>query len=172
MSAAMLSRRKGGRASLWWCVALAASLGCAEDSDKRDSDTRNSDTRNSDTRDSDAARADTSPPVVVVDTSALAPAGVRIRVQVLNATKTTGLARRATQRLRDLGYDVVDWNSRSEPATATLITVRPPARAWGERLQRALGTGTVSESATLSPYIDALVVLGPDWTPPAEPFRP
>ena len=37
-----------------------------------------------------------------------APEGVRIRVQVLTATKTRGLARRATMLLRDRGFDVVE----------------------------------------------------------------
>src|SRR5207302_1982930 len=34
-----------------------------------------------------------------------APDTVRVRVQVLNATKTRGLARRATMLLRDRGFD-------------------------------------------------------------------
>jgi hypothetical protein len=110
--------------------------------------------------------------LAAVDTAARAPEGVRIRVQVLNGTSQGGLARRATLYLRDLGYDVVDFANREPPVTATEITVRPDRGAWGARLQRALGTGTVTQSASLSPYIDGLVVLGPDWTPPAEPFRP
>ena len=40
-----------------------------------------------------------------------APDGVRIRVQVLNATKTRGLARRATMLLRDRGFDVVEMGT-------------------------------------------------------------
>ena len=42
-----------------------------------------------------------------------APEGVRIRVQVLNATKTRGLARRATMLLRDRGFDVVETLPRT-----------------------------------------------------------
>src|SRR5205814_750511 len=38
---------------------------------------------------------------------ARAPQDVRIRVEVLNATQTRGLARRATFYLRDRGFDVV-----------------------------------------------------------------
>src|SRR6185503_7191863 len=37
----------------------------------------------------------------------MAPDGVRVRVQVINATNIRGLARRATQVLRDRGFDVV-----------------------------------------------------------------
>ncbi|HEX7938656.1 MAG TPA: LytR C-terminal domain-containing protein, partial [Gemmatimonadaceae bacterium] len=37
-----------------------------------------------------------------------APDGVRVRVQVLNASSVRGLARRATLLLRDHGFDVVE----------------------------------------------------------------
>src|SRR5262245_30797239 len=37
-----------------------------------------------------------------------APENVRVRVQVLNGTTTRGLARRATNVLRDRGFDVVE----------------------------------------------------------------
>src|SRR5688500_15629435 len=43
-----------------------------------------------------------------VPESQRAPAGVRIRVRVLNATRRRGLARRATFMLRDRGFDVVE----------------------------------------------------------------
>jgi hypothetical protein len=146
-----MTRRRRGAAR---CLALLASmtaLACASGDGERAA--------------VPAARA-------AADTAALAPEGVRIRVQVLNGTNQAGLARRATQHLRDLGYDVVDFATQDPPVPATEITVRPDRAAWGQRLQRALGTGTVTERADLSRYIDGLVVLGPDWTPPAEPFRP
>ena len=38
---------------------------------------------------------------------ARAPAGQRVKVEVVNATTVRGLARRATRALRDRGYDVV-----------------------------------------------------------------
>src|SRR5204862_8161214 len=43
-----------------------------------------------------------------------APDSVRIRVQVLNATKIHGLARRATMLLRDRGFDVVETGNVNE----------------------------------------------------------
>ena len=43
---------------------------------------------------------------LVLDTSARAPDGVRVRVRIINTTSSRGLAKRATSVLRDFGYDV------------------------------------------------------------------
>jgi hypothetical protein len=107
-----------------------------------------------------------------LDSAALAPEGVRVRVRVLNATDRTGLARRATQRLRDHGYDVVEYTNRPAKATATQVETSPGMRDVGERLVRALGAGSVTEAAAPLPYADVLVVLGSDWQPPPQPLRP
>ena len=50
-----------------------------------------------------------------------APDGVRIRVQILNATKTRGLARRATMLLRDRGFDVVETGTLTQTSDSTRI---------------------------------------------------
>ncbi|HEX7941572.1 MAG TPA: LytR C-terminal domain-containing protein, partial [Gemmatimonadaceae bacterium] len=50
-----------------------------------------------------------------------APDGVRIRVQVLNTTKTRGLARRATRLLRDRGFDVVELGTVGPTMDTTLV---------------------------------------------------
>ncbi len=109
---------------------------------------------------------------VAPDTAARAPDGVRIRVRVLNGTKTTGLARRGMQRLRDYGYDVVDFGTASASSEHTFIEVDASARAAGDRIARALGGGDVRERRAPSPHVDVTVVLGADWQPPPQPFRP
>ncbi len=107
------------------------------------------------------------------DTAATAPAGERVRVRVLNGTETSGLARRGTFVLRDYGYDVVDYaNAEDVPLTATTIEVAPGRLALGERIKRALGVGTVRAAPETLPYVDVIVVLGLDWKPPTQPFRP
>ena len=50
-----------------------------------------------------------------------APDGVRIRVQVLNATKIHGLARRATLLLRDRGFDVVETGNVNDSRDTTIV---------------------------------------------------
>ncbi len=106
------------------------------------------------------------------DTSARAPQNVRVRVRVMNGTSTPGLARRGTQRLRDYGYDVVDYNTASKQTAETLVDVTADSREWGARIVRALGGGIVREQAEPIPYADVVVTLGSDWKPPAQPFRP
>jgi hypothetical protein len=122
----------------------------------------------------DGAERTTEKPVsaIVQDTSALAPQGVRVRVRVLNGTATAGLARRGTQRLRDYGYDVVDYSTAPKPSTETVVEVVAEARDWGTRIVRALGAGTVRERSEPFPHADVVVTLGSDWKPPAQPFRP
>src|SRR5690349_21322762 len=53
--------------------------------------------------------------------TAMAPGGPRVRVQVLNATKTRGLARRAMLYLRDQGFDVVEMGTTAVTRDTTLV---------------------------------------------------
>lgn len=112
------------------------------------------------------------PPVVAVDSSALAPAGVRIRVQVLNASGVRGQARRATMELRDRGFDVVEIGNASERRDTTLVLSRLGEVEWAERVARALGEAQVEERPDSTRYVEVSVLLGRDWHPPPGPFRP
>ncbi|HMS01527.1 MAG TPA: LytR C-terminal domain-containing protein [Gemmatimonadaceae bacterium] len=122
---------------------------------------------------SDDARpaVEASSTVVTIDSAARAPDGTRVRVEVLNAGGVAGLARRATLFLRDAGYDVVSYGTSPDTASGTTIRVTATSRGLGERVQRALGTGRVEEIEELR-YVDVVVLLGRDWTSPAEPLRP
>ena len=106
-----------------------------------------------------------SPPVQV-------PAGVRIRVQVLNATTTRGLARRATGYLRDRGFDVVDMATAPHAQDSTFVIDHSGRREWAQLVARAFGNVPVQSRHESSRYLDVTVVIGRDWTPPAEPFYP
>lgn len=114
----------------------------------------------------------------VPDSAAVAPDSVRIRVHVLNATRRSGMARRAAQYLRDHGYDVVDYGSVTEvarggdEAATTVIEVTPALRPYSERIRRALRVGAIRDPSSPSPYVDVTVRIGRDWNPPPEAFRP
>jgi LytR cell envelope-related transcriptional attenuator len=101
-----------------------------------------------------------------------APSGVRIRVQVLNATPTRGLARRATGYLRDRGFDVVDVATASQGRDSTLVIDRSGHPQWAQLVARALGGVAVESRLDSSRYLDVTVLVGRDWTPPSEPFYP
>jgi LytR cell envelope-related transcriptional attenuator len=101
-----------------------------------------------------------------------APEGVRIRVQVLNATKTRGLARRATMLLRDRGFDVVENGTLPQQRDTTLILDLSGHPDWANRLAQIFAPAKVTARADSSRYLDIAVVIGSTWRPPAQPFYP
>ena len=109
---------------------------------------------------------------LAVDSLALAPAGERVRVEVLNASRRRGLARRATMHLRDLGYDVVASGNAPEAREATLVLRRGGDEEWAVRLARAVGGASVETRPDSTRHVDATVLLGRDWQPPPGPLRP
>jgi hypothetical protein len=115
----------------------------------------------------------TLPQAAVTDTMARAPVGSRIRVRVLNATGTRGLAKRVTFVLRDFGYDVVDFDSDRGPTrNQTVVLSHTGHTEWAQRLRRALGTGTIETRADSLRYVDFTVLIGSDWKAPPQSFRP
>ena len=103
---------------------------------------------------------------------ARAPEGVRIKVQVLNATRTRGLARRATMHLRDRGFDVVDVGTDPNGRDSVLVLDRSNHPEWAKLVARALGGAQVLSRPDSSRYLDVTVLLGGAWRPPSEPFYP
>ena len=102
-----------------------------------------------------------------------APAGVRIRVEVVNTTRTRGLARRATRVLRDLGYDVVEMGSAGPLRDSTLVLDRSGHPEWAAAIAKALGPAARSEARPdSSRYLDVTVLLGGSWRPPSQPLDP
>jgi len=101
-----------------------------------------------------------------------APQGVRIRVQVLNATKTRGLARIATTLLRDRGFDVVETGTLKQTRDTTLVLDLSGHPDWATRIAQILTPATVTARPDSSRYLDIAVVLGSSWRPPAQSFNP
>ena len=102
---------------------------------------------------------------------ARAPEGVRIKVEVLNATKTRGLARRATTYLRDRGFDVVGSGTSAVQQATTLVLDRSSHPEWARLVGRAMNAPVTSRPDS-SRYLDVTVILGNDWHAPALPFYP
>lgn len=100
-----------------------------------------------------------------------APAGVRIKVEVLNGSKVHGAARMATFLLRDRGYDVVATGNAGAMQQATVVLDRSNHPEWAKLIAKAIG-GKAAERPDTSAYLDATVVLGTDWTPPPMAFHP
>lgn len=109
---------------------------------------------------------------VDVPASERAPDSVRIRVQVLNATRTRGLARRAMFVLRDRGFDVVEMGTSAEQRDSTLVIDVAGRPEWAARVANAFGGARVESRPDTSRYLDVTVLIGASWRPPAEPFYP
>lgn len=101
-----------------------------------------------------------------------APAGVRIKVEVLNATRNRGLARRVTLYLRDRGFDVVAMGTSGRMQSNTVVLDRSNHPEWAKVLGQVLRADTVQERPDTSRYLDATVLIGSDWAAPALPFYP
>ncbi len=118
-------------------------------------------------------------PVVVTPQGVPSPAPAadatsqdRIKVQVLNATTTRGLGRRATQFLRDRGFDVVETGNAPKVQDSTVVIDRSNHPEWAKRIADAMGGVRVESHPDSSRYLDATVVLGSRWRPPTKPFYP
>lgn len=116
--------------------------------------------------------AGTGSSAVAIDTTVgHAPTGVRIKVEVLNASKNHGAARRATLLLRDRGYDVVAMGTTGRTQTQTVVLDRSHHPEWAQLIAKVIGGKSVARPDT-SRYLDATVVLGSDWTAPPMTFHP
>jgi hypothetical protein len=101
-----------------------------------------------------------------------APEGARVRVEVINSTKTRGLARRATMFLRDRGFDVVGLGTTADPHDTTVVIDASGHPDWANRVARAFAPARVDARPDTSRYLDIVVVVGSTWRPPAQPLDP
>lgn len=99
-----------------------------------------------------------------------APAG-RVRVQVLNATPTRGLARVATDVLRDRGYDVLETGNapRGTNPGVSVVYDRVGNLEAARGVGQALGITRVETKRDPSLLLEVTVVLGSDWRAPTRP---
>jgi hypothetical protein len=106
------------------------------------------------------------------ETRVSGPSTPRVRVQVLNATKTRGLARRAMLYLRDQGFDVVEIGTTSAARDTTLVLDRSRHPEYARNVATSLGMARIETRPDTSRYLDVTVLIGSTWRPPAQPFYP
>lgn len=107
------------------------------------------------------------------DSGVQVPPGVRIRVEVLNATTTPRLARQTTRMLRSRGFDVVGIGNAGEMLDTTLVLDRTGHPEWAELVAAAMEDGAAVEARPdTSRYLDVTVLVGSSWTPPPEALYP
>lgn len=96
---------------------------------------------------------------------AVRPPG-RVRVEVLNGGGRSGAAREATERLRDLGFDVVYFgNAREFGRDSSVVLDRVGHLPAARDVADGLGIRNVRSEPDSNLYLDVSVVLGTDWAP-------
>lgn len=98
--------------------------------------------------------------------SAQHSASARVRVEVLNAGGSSGAARGATNRLRDMGFDVVFFgNADSFDRDSSVVLDRSGHVESARSVADALGIRSVRSEPDSNLYLDVSVMLGKDWVP-------
>jgi hypothetical protein len=100
------------------------------------------------------------------------PKGTRIRVEVLNATDSRGLARQATFFLRDAGFDVVYFGNTSERSDSTIVWDRSGHAGWAALAAKTMAPARVEQKPDSSHFLDLTVLVGRRWTPSRKTFYP
>jgi hypothetical protein len=94
------------------------------------------------------------------------PAAERVRVEVLNAAGIPGLARAATEQLREAGFDVVYYgNAATFDRDSTIVLDRVGKAATASRVAAALGVANHGSEPDSTLYVDVSVILGSDRAP-------
>lgn len=94
--------------------------------------------------------------------------GPRIRVEVLNGGGRSGMARAATEQLRDDGFDVVYFGNGSA-RDSSVVLARTDDVAAARAVADALGIRSVLADPDANLYLDVTVVLGTEWQPRPDP---
>lgn len=93
----------------------------------------------------------------------------RVTVDVLNAGGVDGMARVATDHLREAGFDVVSvGNASSFDQDSTIVIDRAGSLQKAAAVADALGVRSVVSEPDANLFVDVTVRLGSDWEAPAE----
>jgi len=104
-------------------------------------------------------------PEVVGRNPTVRPLG-RVRVEVLNAGGTRSMALRATDLLRDSGFDVVYYgNAESFGDDSTVVLTRTGDMDAARAVAEVLGARSIRAEPDSNLYLDVTVMLGREWTP-------
>ena len=93
----------------------------------------------------------------------------RITVDVRNAGGVDGMARAATDYLREAGFDVVGiGNARSFDQETSVVIDRVGNRGTAARVAEVLGIDSVASEPDPNLFVDVTVRLGAAWSIPQE----
>jgi hypothetical protein len=101
------------------------------------------------------------------DTMLIVPPGVRVKVEVVNASGERGIARRTMHYLRERGLDVVSVGNAKERHDSSVVYVRSGRAEWAVKAARAIGGARIEMRPDSSRYLDLTIVLGARFRPPS-----
>jgi hypothetical protein len=87
------------------------------------------------------------------------------RVEVLNASGRSGLARQATDRLRDAGFDVVYLGNAPKPESLSVALDRVGKLELAQAAANTLGISRSETRRDTTRLVEVSVILGKDWQP-------
>jgi hypothetical protein len=119
-----------------------------------------------------AAAKTAAPRSTGTDTMRLVPDGVRVKIEVLNASSERGLARRAMFYLRARGFDVVSMGNADQQTDSSVVIDRSGHPDWAAAAARALGKARVETKLDSSRYLDLTVLLGAAFRAPPQIISP
>ncbi|MCY4648093.1 MAG: LytR C-terminal domain-containing protein [Gammaproteobacteria bacterium] len=90
----------------------------------------------------------------------------RVRVEVLNGGGVAGMARTATELLRDAGFDVVEFgNADAFDRDSSVVLARLGRVDLASMVADALAIPTFHDEPDSTAYVDITVLLGSTWDP-------
>lgn len=96
----------------------------------------------------------------------------RVSVEVLNGTGAKGAAARVSDRLRDMGFDVKTFgNARDFDHERSVLLDRSGRAGASRAIADSLGGLPIQTDPAPELYLDATLILGPDWERLLVPVR-
>ncbi len=90
----------------------------------------------------------------------------RVRVEVLNGGGVAGMARTATELLRDAGFDVVEFgNADAFDRDSSVVLARLGRVDLASMVAGALAIPAFHDEPDSTAYVDITVLLGSTWDP-------
>ncbi len=88
----------------------------------------------------------------------------RASVEVLNGTGVIGAAARVSERLRNMGFDVKTFGNAPDFDQDRSVLIDRSGRSWATKaIADSLGGLPVRSEVSPELYLDATLILGPDW---------
>jgi len=88
----------------------------------------------------------------------------RVSVEVLNGSGIQGAASRVSDRLRDMGFDVKTFGNARDFDHSQSVLLDRSGREWAiQEIADSLGGVPIENEPAPELYLDATLILGPDW---------